>query len=371
MADTFDAMMGELEAWDQPKPAPLSVWQKLQQTWPARMAVNMFEAAKLPGDVYAGRTKAGTDDYYNRATDLAGLVMGGSYAAPAVKGGAGMGIRAYHGSPHDFDRFDMSKIGTGEGAQAYGHGLYFAEAEATAKSYRDALAGKGLPLRDTIASHLPDANLTQSDLGRIYSAALNAEKDPMKAAQSVQMMLPHLRDEGASYLGAPGPIGQKIAGAISDLREKGRGRMYEVNINAKPEQFLDWDKPIMQHDPNVLNALNSVGYPVEQKLGHLGSDALEVGTKRAVIGRAGPGSEAELVAKYANAGIPGIKYLDQGSRGAGQGSSNYVVFDDKIIDILKKYGLAGLGLTGLAAAASDKSEAKTPDFEKELNAILQ
>ena len=37
------------------------------------------------------------------------------------------GIRAYHGSPHDFDKFDLSKIGTGEGAQAYGHGLYFAE----------------------------------------------------------------------------------------------------------------------------------------------------------------------------------------------------------------------------------------------------
>jgi GNAT superfamily N-acetyltransferase len=32
------------------------------------------------------------------------------------------GIRAYHGSPHDFERFDSSKIGTGEGAQAYGHG---------------------------------------------------------------------------------------------------------------------------------------------------------------------------------------------------------------------------------------------------------
>ena len=34
------------------------------------------------------------------------------------------GITAYHGSPHDFERFDMYKIGTGEGAQAYGHGLY-------------------------------------------------------------------------------------------------------------------------------------------------------------------------------------------------------------------------------------------------------
>ena len=42
------------------------------------------------------------------------------------------GIRAYHGSPHDFDRFDMSKIGTGEGAQAYGHGLYLAESPAVA-----------------------------------------------------------------------------------------------------------------------------------------------------------------------------------------------------------------------------------------------
>lgn len=47
------------------------------------------------------------------------------------------GIVAYHGSPHDFDRFSLDKIGTGEGAQAYGHGLYFAENEGVAKSYRD------------------------------------------------------------------------------------------------------------------------------------------------------------------------------------------------------------------------------------------
>jgi hypothetical protein len=50
------------------------------------------------------------------------------------------GIRAYHGSPHKFDRFDMSKIGTGEGAQAYGSGLYLAEAEPVAKKYRDKLS---------------------------------------------------------------------------------------------------------------------------------------------------------------------------------------------------------------------------------------
>src|SRR5687768_12961428 len=32
----------------------------------------------------------------------------------------------YHGSPHSFNRADISKIGIGEGNQAYGHGLYFA-----------------------------------------------------------------------------------------------------------------------------------------------------------------------------------------------------------------------------------------------------
>ena len=48
------------------------------------------------------------------------------------------GIRAYHGSPYDFDKFDISKIGTGEGAQAYGHGLYFAGNPGTAGSYKHA-----------------------------------------------------------------------------------------------------------------------------------------------------------------------------------------------------------------------------------------
>ena len=45
-------------------------------------------------------------------------------AAPELEQAAAQGIRAFHGSPHDFDAFDLSKIGTGEGAQAYGHGLY-------------------------------------------------------------------------------------------------------------------------------------------------------------------------------------------------------------------------------------------------------
>jgi len=71
------------------------------------------------------------------------------------------------------------------------------------------------------------------------------------------------------------------------------------------------------------------------------------------------------------AGIPGIKYLDAGSRSAGEGSRNFVVFDDSLIDILRKYGvgsiaalppavLAGLGMTPEQAQAADAQSAPLP-----------
>jgi hypothetical protein len=83
-----------------------------------------------------------------RMDPMAGLTAGATMANPVamalttgnIKPMGPVGFKAYHGSPHDFDKFSLSKIGTGEGAQAYGHGLYFAEKEGVAKSYRDALA---------------------------------------------------------------------------------------------------------------------------------------------------------------------------------------------------------------------------------------
>lgn len=61
------------------------------------------------------------------------------------------------------------------------------------------------------------------------------------------------------------------------------------------------------------------------------------------------GGGANVIARVRDAGIPGIKYLDQGSRAAGDGSRNYVVNDDSLIEILRKYGLAGLPTAGVAS----------------------
>src|SRR6185437_16282352 len=94
-----------------------------------------------PGQALQSTTPITSDQMIKPAADLAMATTLGAGAAPAEENALNMGIKAYHGSPHDFDAFDLSKIGTGEGAQAYGHGLYFADNEGVAKSYRDTLAG--------------------------------------------------------------------------------------------------------------------------------------------------------------------------------------------------------------------------------------
>lgn len=48
----------------------------------------------------------------------------------------------YHGSPHKFDEFSLDAIGTGEGAQAHGWGLYFAEDKNISERYRRELTGE-------------------------------------------------------------------------------------------------------------------------------------------------------------------------------------------------------------------------------------
>jgi hypothetical protein len=324
---------------------------------------------------------------------------GAKVAADVAEGAAKKAIKAYHGSPHDFDRFSLDKIGTGEGAQAYGHGLYFADNEAVAKEYREKLKWK---------NEGTDWNNPQH-VARYWFEHFQGDTDA--ATAYLEKSLKHQTPESKV----------SVQAAIDALRrgetgaEAHPGRMYEVNINADPEHFLDWDKPLSQQSEAVRRALDATGVPT-------GFDTSKV-TKETVTNAAGKPldkfmdargnpigylagdgpftatrfggdfdtfptrSEAEawlmanqgraLEAKFAHdelekklgpagvsqalreAGIPGIRYLDQGSRGAGEGSSNYVVFDDALVEILRKYGIAlpfGLGAAGAGALGQNEPE---------------
>ncbi len=335
-----------------------SVWTRLlTETWPARMANSALTALMAPGNAYKSTpdNPVTTEQMIKPSADLAGLIMGGSYAKPAMQDAAGMGIRAYHGSPHDFDRFDLSKIGTGEGAQAYGHGLYFAESEPVARSYRDTLEGRGFKLPSDVLA------LPEEQQRAILQAANahGAQPDPMQAAKRAQWASPDLRSQ---------PL-ESIADKIVRSRPP-PGRMYEVNINAHPDQFLDWDKPLAMDSPvrdmisdNARRWLETTEYGRQRSIA---KDNILAAQNENLNGHGAYRSLASTLNKpgvfpeisipqpsratdaLREAGIPGIKYLDQGSRAAGDGSRNYVVFDDKLIDILKKYGLAGLSASPLA-----------------------
>lgn len=296
---------------------------------------------------------------------LAMALMPGSKQVKAATGSADdaakAGIRAYHGSPHDFDKFDMSKIGTGEGAQAYGHGLYFAEAEDVAKQYRKRLSdgptfADGTIVPDRLAVLLEDNKTIDGaiDAARYrYSVALDKLNAYNSKPQDWRNAWGETRDSIVEKLRLRLPMEkQEVDEIVSELELlrgkviKQPGAMYEVRINADPNDFLDWDKPLSQQSEKVRGAIEPIladriadnqrvrevqarmsgGEPVTPLL-NLG-DLLGANVAR--------GKEQAL----RDAGIPGIKYLDQGSRTAGEGSRNYVVFRDDIIDIVKKYGIA-------------------------------
>lgn len=263
------------------------------------------------------------------------------------------GIIAYHGSPHSFDKFDMSKIGTGEGAQAYGHGLYFAENEAVAKGYRDALSPRAqwdVP-PDKIAPELADFGFDPKALTMAREMLHNVGGDGFKAVQGL--------DDIASQTG--NAVAKEAASAIRSFHRnvKPGGATYQVRLNVQPHELLDWDKPLSEQPKAVREALHSQP-EVQQRISDaskiLGPKAADMKGESAYAALTGwrrgaqlsPSSEVSAAVSQTlkQAGVKGIRYKDAGSRGVDGGTYNYVVFDDSLISILKKYGIpmtAGAG----------------------------
>lgn len=256
---------------------------------------------------------------------------------------APQGIRAYHGTPHDFDRFDMSKIGTGEGAQAYGHGLYFAENEGVARGYRDALRWQGSNWDDPryVARFWLDKYKGDHGAAAEYLAGAMRHQSTDTSKAAVSDAIGILKD-GGKGLDAANP-----------------GHMYEVNINADPADFLDWDAPLSGQPESVRRFASERWQKV---MGREPDPTIEgeyiakmASPQHGIDGREwlDTGPAADQARRLREAGIPGIKYRDAGSRGmdGADGTRNFVVFDENLIEIVRKYGIAGAAaLTGMTVA---------------------
>lgn len=301
-----------------------------------QMAGNLNDRARNLNEMTAAAAREGVN--YGPATQrLAGL-MADAYNP--------MGLTVFHGSPAKFNRFDRTKIGSGEGAQAYGYGHYVAQNPAVAKEYRTVLSEpelfvKGRQIKTTAGSNMDTAKAWLQDSFEMgaknpYADAIEKVSNaPLKDKQGVIDALRKLENRGVQM-------------------QKG-GFEYEIDLpDEQIARMLDWDKPLSRQPENVQAALEKLGYKVDRSEVDQYSDALldalmtdtQVNLPKQPIDIAGQalyrklGSPEQAAQRLREAGIPGIRYLDEGSRGAGQGTSNFVVFpgNEDLLTILRRNG---------------------------------
>jgi hypothetical protein len=242
------------------------------------------------------------------------------------------GIKAYHGSPYSFDQFDSSKIGSGEGAQAYGRGLYLAEREKTAESYRDALTG----------SRVQSAQSLLNKSGNDVDLAIQSARNEIDRLKSLDLT----PETGASKRDSLVSSQEEKLSELTSLKNSGqmsKGSMYEVNIDAKPDELLDWDLPLDEQPENIRKALEKTDWyqyveeGVYEAANNRGDNPYGMDLVR-YLEQDGAEDAANMMKE---AGIKGIQYADAQTRfGKGPKTKNYVIFDPRLISIAKKYGIA-------------------------------
>ena len=253
-------------------------------------------------------------------------------------------ITAYHGSPHDFEQFDTSKIGTGEGAQAYGHGLYFAESEPIAQHYKNALSSNKFRYENV----QPDEE-AKKKFAPYFANIQNKKSNLVDKDGFINL------DENSGNLESIATEEEKLRNMmVMDTINRNPhiqyGRMYEVAINAHPDHFLDWDKSLSEQSEHVRNAfdfhkdlIHSNPYLKtffnNMSEGHsTGAQIYKELSDKNAVGLGDKGTSDFLHSM----GIHGIKYLDANSRVASdKPTHNYVVFDHNRVNVKRKYEQGG------------------------------
>jgi hypothetical protein len=330
------------------------------------------------------------------------------------------GIIAFHGSGADFDRFELSKIGTGEQAQVFGRGLYFTDSEDIAEFYRQSVRGRQDLSRGYEVSYkgnkvsdlgdTPSAEVQPYESAAINKIADNISKVTTMATKDLpQSELVQLakdkaiktlegeikrtaeRTSGSMFDELTDLIGNSLDDELKALQaidpndvSFAEGKKYQVRLDVSPEELLNWDMPFDKQTPAAQRAILKTADEITlDDAVNLGVDVFDApynGDEAAALDaakkillddfsvnrflntwsdiRGSDGAGEELLAKN---GLKGITYkADQGPTArdpSAGGPSNYVIFDDKLINIMKKYGIVGpVAVTGIAAQEETSNE---------------
>lgn len=233
----------------------------------------------------------------------------------------------WHGSPYKFDKFKTSEIGSGEGAQAFGHGLYFADKKGIAEDYARTLAGNS---PDFLLDGVPTSFVNVFKKARKFMDE-DAYADLLETARYKKQFG---RDHFLDWLNnsALDTVNEVFDGAY--YADKAPGYLYKAEIpDDAIKNMILWDRPFSQQPDSVKKA--ALNLKSADQLERLDGDEIY-----RIFTKGNPNAEKELVLT----GVPGIRYLDATSRNAGQGSMNTVLFDDSLVKILERNGVPIKGL---------------------------
>ena len=281
-------------------------------------------------------------------------------------------LRAWHGGPHWFTQFTTEKIGTGEGVQAFGWGLYFTSKRAIAEYYRDKLSNPDrmrvmdkqgnkydwLDILDYARNNNLFTNNDEKD--SLRTAFRDLEQHGFKKAltqneEFLRIFKERKPDQWISSEAGKEQIAdqERIIKYLKFLNSKGfskqipnKGALYEVEIPEESE-MLDWDKPLREQSTYLLEKIKNFDERLSEKgLEIVGSQLYQMLIERLEksnngvfylggfnFSRRNQNSPKDVSLALNSLGIKGIKYkAGQLSTGTSDGT-NYVIFDDASIVI--------------------------------------
>ena len=268
--------------------------------------------------------------------------------------GVKLQVDAWHGSPYQFDKFTTEKMGTGEGAQAFGWGLYFTDLKGIAENYAKNLS---LPKFDDFIDKFKKASdyskLNNTAINNIIDFSENYDYDYDKVLDALKR-----NDYEGDMKDAINFLENN-----KNLYEKRSKNLYKVSLHKgkTPDQYtwLEWDKKITKDqidkiidgdiDGTIQQALYDsfidefmVSTPQDLKevvlndLELTGKELYDILSQNVYDSNDNPTPKAASIALL-NAGIDGIKYPAESiSRGATSDTArgfNYVVFDEDAVSI--------------------------------------
>lgn len=157
---------------------------------------------------------------------------------------------AWHGSPFRFNEFSVDNINSGEGAQAYGYGLYFADREGVGRFYERALAR--------------EVNIVSNagqEIGRYHDVELKYNVQAGASERAVELYLESDKNwdraaASAIELQESDDVKAEIERLQNHIIPASRGSVYRVELDCDPEDFLDFDLAISDQSEKVKQFLN-------------------------------------------------------------------------------------------------------------------